>query len=158
MREVAPAVLARLSCGSVADYLEKGLVLARARFALEKRTHDEPFEREGFVFTRGVELVTTTLAPGERPVFRVAWKGEHALTYWVQGATVELCWASNAFRADARLRPRAVEHGFSYVPWALEELEPVRAKLLESPRALDLGLPLEVTEPFLFGDSGTAPV
>jgi hypothetical protein len=148
VRDVAPQVLARLSCASVADYVEKGLVLARARATLVDRVKDTDFEAGGLVFTRSTELVTTTLAPRERSVFRVAWRGEHALTYWFEGRVVELCWASSAFSAGARVRPRAVEHGFTYVPWALEELEPVRGKLLESPRAFDLGLPLEVTEPF----------
>jgi hypothetical protein len=151
VRDVAPAVLARLSCRSVDDYLEKGLVLSRAKKALEQRPSSNPerIEQDDLVFTLGSEHVATTLAPGERLVYRVAWRGEHALTYWLGRAPqAELCWVSSAFRFDARLRPRAVEHGFSYVPWALEALEDVRAQLLDRPRPLDLGLPLEVTEPF----------
>jgi len=145
---VAAPVLARLACRSAAEYVEKGLVLARARAAIAARA-DRParFEDGELVFERSRELVTTTLAPREREVYRVLWRGEHALTYWFEERSEgELSWTSSAFRAGERLRPRAVEHGFSYVPWALAELEVVRRSLLERPRAIDLGLPLEVTE------------
>lgn len=145
---VAAPVLARLACAGVGDYLEKGLVLERARAAIAGRPErPERFEEPDLVFERGREVVPGTLDPRERSVYRVSWKGEPALALWLgEGTRAEVYWVSGSFRADPRLRPRALEHGYSYVPWALGELETVRASLLAKPRALDLGLPLEVTD------------
>jgi hypothetical protein len=148
VREVAAPVLARLACPSVGDYLEKGLFLARATRALASpQSLETRFEEGNLVFERGREVVTTALEPREREVYRVSRNGEALLAFWfAERGPAELHWTSAAFRADARMKPRAVEHGYSYVPWALAELEPVRALLLAGPRALDLGLPLEVTD------------
>jgi hypothetical protein len=146
--DVAAPILARLSCRDAADYLEKGSVLERARAAIARRT-DRPdrFEEAELAFERGRELVAAALDPRERSVYKVHWKGEHALSFWFEERTAgQLYWASSRFRAEPRLRPRALEHGFSYVPWALAELEAVRVSLVRRPRAIDLGLPLEVTE------------
>jgi hypothetical protein len=146
--EVAAPVLARLACRDAADYVEKGLVLERSRAAIDRRPErPDRFEEADLAFERGREVVPGTLDPRERAVYRVAWRGEPALSFWLDdGTKAALYWASARFRADARLRPRALEHGYSYVPWALGELETVRASLLARPRALHLGLPLEVTE------------
>jgi hypothetical protein len=154
--EVAAPVLARLGCATVADYLERGAILTQARALVLERTRDGSrpgeFSRESLAFALAREVVTTTLDPREREVYRVTWRGEHALTFWVaERPGAELSWASARFRADPRLRPRALEHGFSYVPWALAELATVRKDLLAQPRALDLGLPLEVTDRGLLG-------
>jgi len=148
VRAVAAPVLARLACRSVADYLEKGRVLARARAALERpQARPERFEADELGFARGRAFVTTALEPRERDVFFVSWRGEPALAFWfAERGKAELYETSSAFRADPRMKPRAVEHGYGYVPWALAELEPVRGLLLAGPRPLDLGLPLEVTD------------
>jgi hypothetical protein len=149
--EVAPPVLARLGCSTVAEYLERGIVLAKARAVILERTRDgarpPAFGEGSLAFTLARELVTTTLDPRERDVYRVTWQGAHALTFWVaERPGAELAWTSPRFRSDPRLRPRAVEYGFTYVPWTLFELAAIRMDLLARPRALDLGLPLETTE------------
>src|SRR5438876_966528 len=73
VREVAAPVLARLSCRSVADYLEKALVLERARAALARPLErPDRFEEGGLAFERGRELVTSALDPRERSVFHVS--------------------------------------------------------------------------------------
>ena len=154
VREIAAPVLARLASASPADYLTKGRVLERARTLLRERVASGEslsarFEADGLAFEPGRELVTTTLDPRERDVFRVHWENAHALTFWVARAagtgTAELCWASERFRADQRLRPRAVEHAYELVPWAVAELAPLASSLLERPRTIELGLPLETT-------------
>ncbi len=148
VRDVAAPVLGRLACASVAEYLEKARVLDGAKAAIAARA-DRParFEEGGLLFERARELVTTTLEPRERDVYHVSWRGERALSFWfAERVAPELYSASSAFRADARMKPRAIEHGFSYVPWAILELEQARAFLLASPKPLDLGLPLEVTD------------
>jgi len=149
VRDVAPPVLERLACKDVKDYLERGALLESARAALVSRP-DKPerFLAGDLSFERARELVSVALDPRERPVYRVSWQGEHVLSYWLdEGKGSSLYWASPLFRKDAPLRTLALEHGFSYVPWALSELETVRAELLARPRALDLGLPLETTTP-----------
>jgi len=148
VRDVAAPVLARLACRSVADYLEKANVLARGRAAIEARSErPERFEEGELAFERARELVATGLEPRERSVYHVLWRGERALSFWfAEKPPVELYWVSSAFRADPRLKARSVEHGFSYVPWALSELEPARRFLLAAPKPIELGLPLEVTD------------
>lgn len=148
VREVTAPVLARLACRSVAEYLEKARVLERARAAIGSRCErPDRFEEGDLAFERGRELVTTTLDPRERDVYHVTWRGERALSFWfAERVAGDLYWVSAAFRADPRIKPRAVEHGYSYVPWAVSELEQARRFLLDKPGPLDLGLPLEVTD------------
>jgi len=150
VRDVAAPVLERLACRDADDYVEKALLLERSK-ALIARALAEPggpprFEVPELRFEPLRELVTTTLEPCERPVYRVFWRGEHALTFWLpereSRAQPELAWASPSFRKDPKLRPRALEHGFTYVSWALSELRPLRESLIAKPRQLDLGLPL----------------
>jgi len=149
VREVAPRLLEGLGCRSVEDYLVKGQVLERAREAIAGRP-DRPdsFDSGDLRFERGSELVTVALEPRERSVYRVTWRGAPALSFWfAERGEPALYWTSPEFRRGPRVQPRAVEHGFSYVPWALGELETVRADLVRRPRELSLGLPLETTTP-----------
>ncbi|MBI3725842.1 hypothetical protein HY251_18090 [bacterium] len=149
--DIAAPVLDRLSCRDARDYVEKAALLERARALIAGRVAGGgglvAFEEAELRFEPARELVTTTLEPRELPVCRVSRRGEHVLTFWLPGSersgSPELSWAGPGFRKDPRLRPRAVEHGFSYVPWALSELAPLKDELIQRPRALDLGLPLQ---------------
>lgn len=142
VRDVAGPVLARLGCRDPGEYVARALLLARARARIAELAATRPASDEaaGLRYERALE-VAGALDRRERVVYRVHEAGEHALTFWLPEGpgTPELFWVSRRFRADERLRPRAVEHGFTYVAWALGELAAVRARLLADPHPLVLG-------------------